>query len=1056
MAFAISALFITFVGLISFATLSYFEAEFRNTLEKDQFSLVSAVAKNIEEKMKIAQNILVATAESTPSKAIKDPDAAQRFLDAQKGLHTLFDNGVFLISKGGKLIAESPYLANRRGFDLAFREYYQQTVATRKPYISQPFLATHHPGEPALAITAPIFDKRGKLVAILQGSFLLMGQNIFADLLNIKNGQTGYLFLSDKNRMIIMSPFKDRILKPGQARGTNIMLDKAVDGFEGSGETVTSFGSKMFVTFKRVNPTGWILGSNYPMAEAYAPFYRARTYFIEGIIVVTALVLFLVWFLMRRFTNPLLTITRHVATLHGNLENYKALGIKTNDEIGALSKAFDSMVGSLAIKEEELQRSEINFRALAENANDGMLIADMAGTIVYANNQIAEITGYQSLELLAMNIKQLIAADDAKVIDDIHAAVFTGAEAGAYEIRLVRKNQSRVPVEVSNALTTWTGKMADLLIVRDITERVSAAKVLQENQARLDLALRSAEMGVWSFDLIANKRHFDDQTCHLLGIDPTKFTGTAQEFFKVVHPDDLETLKSKMAQTIKQNIPYEAEYRIVWPDGSIHYIATRGRLVRDEQGQPSKINGIVFDITEWKEVQDKINNLAFYDPLTELPNRRLLSDRLQKALASSVRSKRTGAILFIDLDNFKTINDTFGHALGDLLLKQTATRLTSCVRVEDTVARIGGDEFVVMLENLSRDEFEAATHTEAIAEKIVATLSEPYQLAPHEYHSTCSIGIALFNDHMQSVDEILKQADIAMYQSKKAGRNTLRFFDEQMQETVTARVVLEGELRKALDCQQFELYYQIQLDSFLQPIGAEALIRWNHSDRGLIFPEKFITLAEETGLILPIGQWVLETACAQLKAWQNEDYTREFVLGVNVSARQFRQADFAAQVKTAVQGHAINPKLLKLELTESALLENIEDAIATMNALKEIGVRFTLDDFGTGYSSLQYLKRLPLHQLKIDQSFVRDIAVDSNDMAIVRTIIAMAKSLNLEVIAEGVETEQQLQMLLNSGCTQYQGYLFGKPVPIGQFEALITQGEMPLTQNNHSHPSSVK
>jgi EAL domain-containing protein (putative c-di-GMP-specific phosphodiesterase class I) len=355
------------------------------------------------------------------------------------------------------------------------------------------------------------------------------------------------------------------------------------------------------------------------------------------------------------------------------------------------------------------------------------------------------------------------------------------------------------------------------------------------------------------------------------------------------------------------------------------------------------------------------------------------------------------------------------------------------------VARLGGDEFVVVLEGLSEHALEAATQTKTVGEKILATLGQLYQLATHKYHSTPSIGANIFSDHGQSAEELLKQADIAMYQAKKAGRNTLRFFDPQMQVSITARVSLEGELRKALGNQQFQLHYQIQVDSSHRPLGAEALIRWIHPLRGMISPAQFIPLAEETGLILPIGQWVLETACTQLKAWEQEALTRDLVLAVNVSAKQFHQADFVAQVQAAVQHHAINPMLLKLELTEGMLLENIEDTIATMNALKEIGVQFSLDDFGTGYSSLQYLKRLPLDQLKIDQSFVRDIAIDSSDKAIVSTIIAMAQSLNLNVIAEGVETEEQRQLLMERGCTHYQGYLFSKPVPIEQFEALLKQ-----------------
>jgi len=441
---------------------------------------------------------------------------------------------------------------------------------------------------------------------------------------------------------------------------------------------------------------------------------------------------------------------------------------------------------------------------------------------------------------------------------------------------------------------------------------------------------------------------------------------------------------------------------------------------------------------ERKQMEDQVSQLAFYDPLTGLPNRRMLVERLQHALASSSRSGKRGALLFIDLDHFKTINDTLGHHIGDLLLQQVAARLSSCVREGDTVARLGGDEFVVMLEDLSKHDVEAAEQTETVSEKILTILGQPYLLTEYEYRNTPSIGATLFNGHQQTADDLLKQADIAMYQVKQSGRNALRFFDPNMQSVINARAALEEELRTAIKNQQFQLYYQVQVDSSLRPLGAEALVRWIHPERNLVSPIQFIPLAEETGLIVPIGQWVIETACAQLKAWQQDALTRDLVLAVNVSAQQFRQADFVAQVQSAVAHHAINPSLLKLELTESMLVNNIEDTIASMIKLKEIGIKFSLDDFGTGYSSLQYLKRLPLNQLKIDQSFVRDINTNGSDQTIVRTIIAMAQSLNLDVIAEGVETQAQQQRLFNKGCTRYQGYLFGKPVPIEQFEEMLT------------------
>ncbi len=399
-----------------------------------------------------------------------------------------------------------------------------------------------------------------------------------------------------------------------------------------------------------------------------------------------------------------------------------------------------------------------------------------------------------------------------------------------------------------------------------------------------------------------------------------------------------------------------------------HLIIT---AVKDLNGMVSNYVTTLVDISVQKSAAREIEHLAFYDSLTDLPNRRLLLDRLEHALSFSARSGKQGALLFIDLDHFKMLNDSLGHDIGDLLLKQVAERMATCVRESDTIARLGGDEFVVILEDLDEQNLEAATQAETIANKILNTLNQPYLLASHEYTSTVSIGITLFSEHKSVIDDILKQADIAMYQSKKAGRNALCFFDPKMQHAIHARVDLERELRKALEQHQFQLHYQIQVDLLDNPIGAEALIRWIHPERGLISPLDFITVAEETGLILPIGQWVLEAACAQLKAWQHGKLTQSLTMSVNVSAQRFRQTNFAAQVIATVQRYAINPVLLKLELTESILLDDFDGTITTMSTLKELGIRFSLDDFGTGYSSLQYLKRLPLYQLKIDQSGVR-------------------------------------------------------------------------------------
>jgi diguanylate cyclase (GGDEF)-like protein len=448
---------------------------------------------------------------------------------------------------------------------------------------------------------------------------------------------------------------------------------------------------------------------------------------------------------------------------------------------------------------------------------------------------------------------------------------------------------------------------------------------------------------------------------------------------------------------------------------------------------------IVRDITDSKAAEEKIVHLAYFDALTNLPNRRLLMDRLDKALAASSRHGREGALLFVDLDKFKQVNDTLGHDMGDLLLQQVAQRLQTCVREGDTVARLGGDEFVVMLEDLSANAHDAATQAKAVGEKIVEALNAPYALGAQWHHSTTSIGVTLFAKRHGTVDELLKRADVAMFQAKSAGRNTLRFFDPVMQALVDARVVMEHELGLALEQQQLRLYYQPQMHGAKQLIGAEALVRWSHPQRGLVMPGEFIPLAEETGLILPLGLWVLEAACTQLALWACRPEMAHLTLAVNVSARQFHQDNFVQEVMAVLERTGAPPHCLKLELTESLLVSNVEDVIAKMNQLKAHGVCFSLDDFGTGYSSLSYLKRLPLDQLKIDQGFVNTILEDTNDAAIARMVIALADTMGLGVLAEGVETEAQRDFLASLGCHDYQGYLFARPLPLEDFEAFAVK-----------------
>ncbi|RKE37826.1 PAS domain S-box-containing protein/diguanylate cyclase (GGDEF)-like protein [Paraburkholderia sp. BL23I1N1] len=505
----------------------------------------------------------------------------------------------------------------------------------------------------------------------------------------------------------------------------------------------------------------------------------------------------------------------------------------------------------------------------------------------------------------------------------------------------------------------------------------------------------------------------------------------------LIHHEDISRVAPEFKKGLEGSRGDDLEFRCVRKDGSLLWLSLSWVPISNQRGDFIGFRTSGRDITERKKSEEKIQKLAFYDTLTRLPNRALLLDRLRQSMMVCRQDKVCGALMFIDLDHFKTLNDTLGHDKGDLLLRQVAYRLSSSVNEGDTVARVGGDEFVVVLGNLSLDPAKATVETEAVGERILAVLGCAYQLSGVQFRSTASIGVTVFNGEQSSTDELFKQADLAMYKSKERGRNAMCFFDPAMQTAVLRRAELEVGLRNAVEENRFVIHYQAQVIDGNHITGAEALVRWAHPERGLIPPGEFIPLAEESGLILEMGRSVLASACAQLALWATRSSMAHLSISVNVSARQFREPDFVDGVLAVIKQTGARADRLKLELTESVLVENVQDIIEKMTALRARGVTFSLDDFGTGYSSLSYLKRLPLDQLKIDRSFVRDILIDPNDADIARTIVALARSFNLGVIAEGVETEAQRDFLAVAGCHAYQGFLFCKPLPIQGFEQFV-------------------
>ncbi|MDP3839752.1 MAG: EAL domain-containing protein [Methylococcales bacterium] len=689
--------------------------------------------------------------------------------------------------------------------------------------------------------------------------------------------------------------------------------------------------------------------------------------------------------------------------------------------------------------QQALQASENQFRLLAENTSDWIFITDEHFLMTYNSPACTKISGYSPAEIATTpDFLKTILYPDYRTSYNILDKAYANRDEQHLDMKIIHRDGDERWIEYNcQSLYSEAGVLVGCCgSIRDITERKKI-----ETELRIAATAFESKEGTIITDVNNHIIRVNKAFTHITGYTSADVIDKNPRMLSSGYQN--RDFYSEMWNSIHCTGSWEGELWNKRKGGENYPARLFITAVKNAEGQITNYVGTFTDITESKAAADEIKHLAFYDTLTHLPNRRSLLDRLHHALIASEFSGKLGAVLFIDLDDFKTLNDTLGHNIGDMLLQEVAARLQSCVRDSDTVARLGGDEFVVILTELSDLPDEAKKYTQQIANKITTTISQSYQLVSHEYHTSGSIGITLFKDHQTSREELLKQADIAMYEAKASGRNTACFFNPTMQTAINARVSQELALRQALEQEQFVLYYQTQNTHDGKIVSAEVLIRWQHPDTGLIFPADFIHLAEQTGLIMPIGQWVLEQACMQLKAWENNPQAHHLVLAVNVSAKQFHQPDFVEQVRQVLNRTAINPDKLTLELTESLVLDDVNDTVTKMEALRDVGVHFSMDDFGTGYSSLSSLKKLPIHELKIDYSFVRDITVDSDDAAIVQTIIAMAHNLGLKVIAEGVETEAQRTFLEQHGCLVYQGYLFSKPVPIDEFESLLTDNTHP-------------
>ena len=749
-----------------------------------------------------------------------------------------------------------------------------------------------------------------------------------------------------------------------------------------------------------------------------------------------------IWLVLRLGLKPLQALDKGSQSLaEGRFD--QRIPLEGSPELRHTIAAFNNMADQVQANMLALAESEGRVSAILQSIGDGLIATDTAMRITFLNAVAESLTGWSQKEAVGRGIAEIMRIEHAlthqPAVIPVGRVLETGGVVGlANHTVLVARDGRRHHISDSAAPVRDAGGrlIGVVMVFRDVSESYRLRTALEDSQARLALALKGADLGSWDWNVASGEVVFDERWGGMLGYQPGDLEPSFRTWERLVHPDDLPMAMDALKKHMEGlNPQYEAELRMLSKAGDWHWVMTRGRVTeRDAQGRPTRLTGTHLDVTERRRAQEEIERLAFFDPLTGLPNRRLLLDRLAQEFATARRNNYFGGVLFIDLDHFKHINDARGHAMGDLLLKQVANRLSGHLREMDTVARLGGDEFVVLLPNLSDQPASAASSARNVAEKLRAILGEPYVLDAAEHYLSASVGLTLFPEGDEdNCDAFLRHADTAMYRAKESGRNTIRFFEPAMQEAVESRLAMERELHDALENGEFRIHLQSQCDDEGTVVGAEVLLRWQHPTKGVVPPTAFIPLAEETGLIVVIGDWVLMESARLLKRLESEG--RDLRLSVNVSPRQFREVDFLDRVRAILAESGASPTRLTLEVTESLLMDDMGDAIARMSELKLLGVRLAIDDFGTGYSSLSYLKQLPLHELKIDRSFVSGLPRDMDDTVLVETILLIARQMGLEVVAEGVENDAQRAWLSDKGCGLFQGYLLGRPLPQAEFMA---------------------
>jgi diguanylate cyclase (GGDEF)-like protein/PAS domain S-box-containing protein len=1023
-------------ALLAYSVYSQYKQD-EQAAASEAYNLARLTADNVQAFLSDARQVLAVLANRP---AMQQPGCDPVFRDF-KDLYPQFAN-LSLSRPDGYLVCSSTIQPGSGTTFVGDTPWFQQAYS-QQGFIVGPIYRGPVTGRLVSVLAQPVVGPSGKMVGALQAPIDLLKFRLVPAADKLPNSTVIAIF-DTRGNVVARSQEPEKYVGVN-VRGTPI-IDILLARKQGTARSISSQNVERIYGFLPIPGTDWLVlaGISTDVALAGARQAAIRNV-LSGSALLIAVLLFAIY-LSKRISRPMLAMqdaARKVAA--GDLDERAPVAGPL--EIAEVATQFNTMLDAIRDSQSSLANAQSNLLLLGtcvEHLNDMVLILDARQldqgwpSITFVNHTFEEITGYSRAEVIGRSTQILYGPQTAQAARDLIAIAWRAVKPVRTELINYTKAGQAIWVEVDLVPIKDAG--GELLywvsIERNVTQRKQAEVALRSSEERLKRALEGSRLALWDVDLTSGKVYLSETWSELLGGPPVPTTTTITELSRNVPKEDQALIRQAMVGTLKgQSDSYTVEHRLITDTGETIWIVSHGRITeRDPSGRATRVVGINRDITERKSREAEINQLAYYDVLTGLPNRRLLMNRLAQSLAGAKRTLLTGALLFVDLDRFKSVNDARGHAVGDTLLRRVAERLSGLLREGDTVARMGGDEFVLLLPDLADGLDLGARSAMAIAEKVRAALERPFHIDGQSFSSGASIGVTLMPKEEQTADDLLREADTAMYRAKASGRNQIAFFEASMQSEVEERMAFEHDLSQAIDAQQMTLHLQPQVDPAGHAVGAELLMRWNHPVRGQIPPSLFIPVAEETGMILRLGDWTLREGCKMLMRLM--DAGQPLPLSINVSPRQFRQPDFVQRVKTVLRETGAPASWLIFEVTEGLLIDHLDESIERMHELAALGIRFSIDDFGTGYSSLAYLKRLPLYELKIDKSFVQDTPNDTDDSEIVQMVISMAKHLRLRVVAEGVETRAQADFLNASGCDSMQGYLFARPMPI---EAWLTR-----------------